>query len=174
MRSFLSFKTGCVCVAEHRPEKHQLRPQCAARCRVGHPFFLLCVIKIFLPKCRMDRFVVVYLIYFHCQQRSADATQSHPFPIMVKLEPAAVFRGSVGQMSTASNAEGMSRFPVLPPIKCKSPEPDEVAASREILENHRKRYQELRKHSRKNVERQQLQMSLYDFLFCACDKFLFH
>lgn len=91
---------------------------------------------------------------------------------MVKLEPAAVFRGSVGQMSTASNAEGMSRFPVLPPIKSKSPEPDEVAASREILENHLKRYQELRKHSRKNVERQQLQMSLYDFLFCACDKFL--
>lgn len=83
----------------------------------------------------------------------------------LKLEPAAVFRGSTGQMATASNAEGMSRFPVLPPIKSKSPEPEETTASKELLENHIKHYEELRKQSRKNVERQHLQISLYDFLF---------
>lgn len=87
------------------------------------------------------------------------------FTIVVKLEPAAVFRGFIGPMATASNAEGMSRFPVLPPIKSKSPEPQEITASKELLEKHLKHYQALRKHSRKNVERQHLQMSLYDFLF---------
>lgn len=85
------------------------------------------------------------------------------FTIEIKLELAAVFRGFTGQMATASNAEGMSRFPVLPPIQSKSPEPEEITASKEILEKHLKHCQELRKHSRRNVERQHLQMSLYDF-----------
>lgn len=70
-------------------------------------------------------------------------------------------------MATPTNVEGMSRFPVLPPIKSKEAELEEISASKELLEKHLKLYQKLRRHSRKNVERQHLKMSLYVFV-SAC------
>lgn len=90
----------------------------------------------------------------------------------LKLEPAAVVSDLTGRTSTATSAEGMSRFPVLPPIKTNASELEEVAAAKERLERHQKLYQELQKHSRKNVERQHLQMSLYGFYSCVFRAFI--
>lgn len=75
-----------------------------------------------------------------------------------------VFQLYIGKMAIPKKAQGMSRFPVLPPIKSEEDELEEISASKEVLEKHRKLYQKLRNHSRKSVQRQQLQMSLYVLL----------
>lgn len=76
-----------------------------------------------------------------------------------------VFQVYIGKMAIPKHAQGISRFPVLPPIKSEEAELEEISAAKEVLEKHLKLYQKLQNHSRKNVQRQHLKMSLYVFWF---------
>lgn len=75
-----------------------------------------------------------------------------------------VFQVYIGKMAIPINAQGISRFPVLPPIKSEEAELEEISAAKEVLEKHLKLYQKLQNHSRKNVQRQHLKMTLYVYL----------